>query len=78
MPERRKPGPKPRGVRGAIATRVPLEHKAHYERCAAERNMPVSDYLALLLAEAHGLPVPEYIRVPDPQAPMQQELRISA
>ncbi|WP_432563690.1 hypothetical protein [Kineococcus sp. SYSU DK003] len=40
--------------------------------------MPVSDYLALLLAEAHGLPVPEYIRVPDPQAPMQQELRISA
>lgn len=78
MPERRKPGPKPRGDRGTVASRVPVDQKAFYEERAAEAGLPLSDYVAVLLAQAHGLPVPDYIVRAAPDAHHQQELGISA
>ena len=78
MPERRKPGMPSRGDRKPIITRVPTDQAAHYEQCALALGLPLSDYVALCLAELHGKPVPSYIKVRKPDGSHQEELRISA
>jgi len=55
-----------------------VDQKAFYEERAAEAGLPLSDYVAVLLAQAHGLPVPDYIVRAAPDAHHQQELGISA
>lgn len=78
MPERRKPGPKGRGTRSQCTLRLPAEHKAYYQKLADERGLELGQYLTMQLAERHGLDLPDWIPVHDPEAPQQQELRISA
>lgn len=41
--------------------RVPRDHRAVYERAAAEAGIPLGDYVALMLARAHELAEPEYV-----------------
>lgn len=57
----RKRGPKGKGVRSPITSRVPTEHKAHYEAEAARLGLTCSDYVALRLAQVHQLPVPAHL-----------------
>ena len=79
MAERRKPGPKPRGVRGPISARVPVDHKKLYEERAEAMGIPLTDYVALVMARAHHLGDPDYIKLPSTDgAPVQEELRMSA
>ncbi|RZK88261.1 MAG: hypothetical protein EOO66_18425 [Methylobacterium sp.] len=79
MAERRKPGPKPRGIRGPISARVPVDHKRLYEELAEHMGIPLTDYVALVMARAHDLGDPDYIKLPAaPGAPVQEELRMSA
>lgn len=59
--ERRKPGPKPRG-QAQITLRVPAGHRPCYEAAARAAGLSLSDYLALVLAQAHELPEPDYLR----------------
>lgn len=59
--ERARPGPKPKGVRRQFTLRVPDDQYEVYQGLAAEAGMPVSDYLAVMLARHHGLPDPEYV-----------------
>ena len=75
MHERRKPGPKPKGVRTPISARIPTDHYAHYKAHAEALGLDFTDYVALRLARAHGLPDPDYIKL-DPSG--QGELPISA
>ena len=59
--ERRKPGPKPKGL-AQITLRVPADHRPCYEAAARDAGLPLSDYIALVLAQAHELPEPAYLR----------------
>jgi hypothetical protein len=66
--ERRKPGPKPKGDRSRITVRVPVAHRELYDLAARTAGLGLSDYLTLVLAQAHRLQVPPTVRrVPDPE-----------
>lgn len=60
--QRRKPGTRPRGDRGAISVRVPVDQRSIYEELAAELGIPLSSWVAKQLAEAQGLEIPDYIQ----------------
>lgn len=64
--ERRKPGTRPKGPRKAITVRVPDDQWGLFNDArAAAGYASLSDYVAALLAELHGLPVPSYARRAD-------------
>lgn len=54
-------GRKPKGNRAAVSTKVPAEYKPILEAEAARRGMPMCDLMAVLAAEALGLPEPTYL-----------------
>lgn len=62
----RKPGRDAYDVdRRAMTVRVPEEHRKRYEAAATEAGYKnLNDYLAVLLAEIHGLDRPTYVRRP--------------
>jgi len=78
MAEHRKRGPKPKGVRVPVSVLVPAEHQALYAEHAERMGLPITDYFALFMARAHELPDPDYIKLRDDHAPVQEELRMSA
>jgi hypothetical protein len=59
---RRKPGPQPKGDRSQITLRLPTDHRELYVVAARTAGLPLSDYLTLVLARAHHLPVPACVR----------------
>lgn len=59
--QRARPGPKPKGVRKQFTIRVPADQYAIYQQNAERAQMPVADYLAVVLAQKHNLPIPEYV-----------------
>lgn len=66
--ERRKPGPRPKGDRRAITVRIPRSQWEEFDAARKEAGYSnLSDYVAVLLAQHHGLQVPSYARPPDPQ-----------
>lgn len=73
MENRRKPGPKPKGVRSQITLRVPADHRELYAEAASAAGMPLSDYIAVALARAHNLAEPEFIQ----RNPDQEELPLA-
>lgn len=56
-----KPGPKPKGKRTPFIGRYPDDHLAVYKARAAAEGIPLGDYLARVMAEAHGLDEPSYL-----------------
>lgn len=56
-----------------ITARVPAAHRDAYEAAARQASLPLGDYVALMLAKAHDLPEPEYVR----QNKNQPELEIA-
>lgn len=54
-------GRRPKGDRAQILARVPKNHRELYEQRAAEEGLPLGDYVALVMAQAHELKEPEYI-----------------
>lgn len=56
-----------KGDRVQITVRVPPEHKTWYEAEASCLGLPLSDYLALKIAELHGLKRPKWIRIVNEQ-----------
>lgn len=54
-------GRKPRGDRTATSVALPSDHLALYRLEAERCGLPLGDYVAIKLAEAHKLPEPEYI-----------------
>lgn len=42
--------------------RVPKLHKRIYEQAAAAAGLPLGDYVAIALAEAHQLDKPDYVQ----------------
>jgi len=56
-----KRGPKPKGKRTAITSRYPDDHLALYKARAVAEGIPLGDYLARVLAAAHGLDEPSYL-----------------
>lgn len=71
---KRKPGQQPKGDRAAITVRVPREHYDTYVAAAQAEGLSLSDYMTLVLCDAHGLRVPDYVR----RTRDQEELPISA
>lgn len=59
--QRRKPGTRPRGDRASLIVRTPVEQHEIYLAHANELGIPLGSWVALTLAKAEGLPVPEYI-----------------
>ncbi len=67
MEPRRKPGPRPKGVRKAFTVRTPPDHHRVYDDAYKQAGYDsLSDYVAVLLAEHHGLPKPDYVHRPGP------------
>ena len=56
-----RPGPRDKGDRLAMHVRVPREHRKIYAAAALAADMPLGDYVALMLAQAHDLNAPEYV-----------------
>lgn len=61
MARRARYGPEPKGDRDHFNFRLPKSDLAHYRAEAERAGLPLSDYLAWKLAEAHGLPAPAYV-----------------
>lgn len=55
-------GPEPKGDRAHYNFRLPTADLEHYKAEATREGLPLSDYLAWKLAEAHGRPQPAYLR----------------
>ena len=71
------------GERKAQTVRMPMDHFGRYDAEAEREGLEIGDYLTKSLAEAHGLPVPDYIEERQRKAlaareAEQQEMRISA
>ena len=56
-----KPGPKPKGKRTQFVGRYPDDHLAVYKARAMAEGIPLGDYLARVMAQAHGLDEPPYL-----------------
>lgn len=69
-----KRGRKPKGAREQISAKVPTEHKPLLELEAMKAGLPLCDYVAVVLAEAHGWPTPGYVN----KGAGQEELPIGA
>ncbi|ACZ32411.1 hypothetical protein Xcel_3412 (plasmid) [Xylanimonas cellulosilytica DSM 15894] len=69
----RRPGPEGKGDRAAITLRVPASHKSRYAAEAEGLGLPLTDYIALRLAEVHDLDTPGYLL-----ARQEQQLPIGA
>ena len=54
-----------RGDRVSLAVRIPRDLKAAIDAGAAESQLPMGDYVTLLLARRLGVPDPEYIAPAD-------------
>ncbi len=66
-PRRAKPGTRPKGERKAITVRTPADHHRIFDEARQQLGYAsLSDYVAALLAEHHGLPVPPYVHRPGP------------
>lgn len=50
-----------KGDRIPTMSRLPRGHRAVYEAAARAADVPLGDYIALMLARAHELEEPEYI-----------------
>jgi hypothetical protein len=74
MEKRSKGGRRPKGVRSQITCRVPADHKPVLEDAAREAGLPLSDYVAVVLAEKHNLSMPSYTE----ENKLQQRLPLSA
>ena len=59
--EKRRPGTPSKGDRSAITARVPTPHRDVYELAASNCGMPLSDYIALCMAQLHQLDEPDYV-----------------
>ncbi|MGB3828234.1 MAG: hypothetical protein WA962_05605 [Ornithinimicrobium sp.] len=59
--QRARPGPKPKGVRRQLTIRILEDQFAIYQDIADRAGLPVSDYIAYVLAHHHNLPTPEYV-----------------
>lgn len=57
----------PKGEREPFTVRVPPPHAEVYRREATQRGLRWSDYLALVLAEAHGLDTPPWMQASENQ-----------
>jgi len=57
-----KPGRKPKGDRSPMHVRIPRNHRVLYEQAAATAGLPLSDYVAIVLARAHELDEPDYVQ----------------
>jgi len=55
------PGRKPKGDRVSIGGKIPSSLKPILEDAADEMGLPLTDYLAVVLAEYHGQPAPTYL-----------------
>lgn len=69
-------GRRPRGDRSQTTLRAPRDHLEQYKAAAYDAGVPLGDYLAIALAERHGLPVPAYLN--PPAARDQRELPLGA
>lgn len=58
---RKGPAPKAGGRREQLLARVPTEDAQAYREMAKEAGLPVTDWVALTLAQATGRPAPEYV-----------------
>ncbi len=58
---RRGPVPKAGGRREQLLARVPTEDAQAYREMARDAGLPVTDWVAMTLAQATGRPVPEYV-----------------
>lgn len=61
MAATRRRGPVPKGNREAFTGRYPAEHLDLYKARALAAGLPLGDYLATVLATAHGLDEPDYV-----------------
>lgn len=75
MSGRGRGGRKPKGNRAAISCRVPADQKPVLEEAARSAGMPLGDYVAVILARHHDLPIPNYLQ---PATKGQEELPIGA
>lgn len=67
-------------VRGSnrvnLRVRIPEDIKAAVDQAAAESGLPITDYVALVLARRLGLPDPDYIVTSDAAMPEELDLGI--
>lgn len=73
---RARPGRKHKGDRQPFITRVPRPAAQRVIEQAAARDMSWSEYLAVIIAQAHG--VDAVLPEPKREIPQQEELGISA
>lgn len=77
MDSRNKPGPKPKGDRSQITLRVPAKHRELYALAAQTAGLALNDYLVMVLAQAHRLPVPTTVATGAERGTRAEELPLN-
>lgn len=54
-------GPRPKGKRAQFSVMFPEDDLALYRKQAADKGIPVGDYIAAVCATAHGRDEPDYV-----------------
>lgn len=66
-------GRKPKGVRASHNVRFPVDHLDLYRKEAADQGLGLVDWIALCMAESHGLPLPDYLQLEIAKAARRRE-----
>ncbi len=61
QPSGRGPGRPPKGNRQPLLGKVPTEQKVIYQSAAQQAGLDLVDYVAVVMAYAHRLPMPDYL-----------------
>lgn len=70
-------GRPPKGDRRPVTVRLPAAHFERYDQAAREQGLTLNDYLTVVLANRHELPLPDYVPTGGPPRESQPDLLIA-
>lgn len=74
----RRTGRPPKGDRKPVTVRLPAAHFERYDQAAREHGLTLNDYLTVVLAHGHELPIPDYVPTAGPPRESQPDLLIAS
>lgn len=78
MAQHRRAGRPPKGDRKPVTVRLPATHYEAYDQAARAHGLTLNDYLTVVLAHGHELPLPDYVPTAGPPRESQPNLLMAS